>query len=165
MPLIVFSIITYGLMKKVSIFDSFTKGAKDGLETTFRILPSLVALVTAVSMLRASGFIDFLCNLMTPFLDFIGFTKEIVPLSLMRTISGSGALAVIDEILKTHGADTFIGRCASVMAGSTETTFYTLAVYLGSVGITNSRHTVRSALCADLTAMIVSVFIVKLIFY
>ncbi|MBQ7075242.1 MAG: spore maturation protein, partial [Clostridia bacterium] len=91
--------------------------------------------------------------------------KELVPLSLMRPISGSGALAVIDEILKTHGADTFIGRCASVMAGSTETTFYTLAVYLGSVGITNSIHTVRSALCADLTAMIVSVIIVKLIFY
>lgn len=165
MPLIVFSIITYGLMKKVSIFDSFTKGAKDGLETTFRILPSLVALVTAVSMLRASGLIDFLCNLMMPFLDFFGFPKELVPLSLMRPISGSGALAVIDETLKTHGADTFIGRCASVMAGSTETTFYTLAVYLGSVGITNSRHTVRSALCADLTAMIVSVIIVKLIFY
>ncbi len=165
MPLIVFSIITYGLLKKVSIFDSFTKGAKDGIETTVRILPSLVALVTAVSMLRASGFIDFLCNLTAPVLNFVGFPKELVPLSLMRPISGSGALAVIDEILKTYGADSFIGRCASVMAGSTETTFYTLAVYLGSVGITNSRHTVKSALCADLTAMIISVIIVKLIFY
>lgn len=165
MPLIVFSIVTYALMKRVSVFDSFTKGATEGIETTIRILPSLVALVTAISMLRASGFIDYICNIISPVLNIIGFPKELVPLSIMRPISGSGALAVIDDILKTNGADSFVGRCASVMAGSTETTFYTLAIYLGSVGITNSRHTVKSALCADLTAMFLSVLLVKLFFY
>lgn len=165
LPLIIFSVIAYGLMQKINVFESFTVGAKDGIETTVRILPSLIGLITAISMLKASGALDALCNFLAPALDLVGYPKELVPLSIMRPISGSGALAIINDIIKTHGADSFIGRCASVMAGSTETTFYTLAVYLGSVGISNSRYTVKSSLCADLTAMIASVLLVKLLFY
>ena len=164
-PLIITAIVGYGLLKRISIFECFTSGATEGIETTIKILPSLIGLVCAISMLRASGAIDLLCSAVEPILNTIKFPKELVPLSLMRPISGSGALAIINDIIKTYGADSFLGRCASVMAGSTETTFYTLAVYLGSVGITNSRYTVKAALCADFAAMAASVILVRMFFY
>lgn len=164
-PLIITSIICYGYMQKINIFECFTKGAADGIETTIKILPSLIGLVCAISMLRASGAIDIICNIAQPLLKTIHFPNELVPLAIMRPISGSGALAVINDIINTYGPDSFVGRCASVMAGSTETTFYTLAVYLGSVGITNSRHTVKAAISADIAAMAASVILVRLFFY
>jgi len=163
-PLIITAIICHGFMQKVNIFECFTSGAAEGIETTIKILPSLIGLVCAISMLRASGAIELLCTAAEPLLNRINFPKELVPLAIMRPVSGSGALAVINDIIKIHGPDSFIGRCASVMAGSTETTFYTLAVYLGSVGITNSRHTVKAALCADVAAMISSVLLVRMFF-
>ncbi len=162
-PLIITAIICYGIMKKTNIFECFVSGAKEGIETTVNILPSLIGLVCAISMLRASGTIQYLCNILEPALNFIKFPKELVPLAIMRPISGSGALAIINDIINTYGPDSFIGKCASVMAGSTETTFYTLAVYLGSVGITNSRFTAKSSLLADFAAMISSVILVRLL--
>ncbi len=164
-PLIIFAIIAGGFLNKVNIFDEFSEGAREGITTSVRILPSIIGLMCAVSMLKASGLIDYITVFLSPVLNAVRFPKELVPLSVMRPISGSASLAIINDIIKTNGADSLAGRCASVMAGSTETTFYTLAVYLGSVGITKSRYTVKAALLADITAMAASVFLVRLLFY
>ncbi len=162
-PAVIFLIIFYAMYRRVNIFDAFTEGAKDGLKTSVKILPSLVGLLAAVTMLRASGFFDAVQNLIMPITDFLGFPKELVPLAAIRPISGSASLATVRDILQGFGPDSFVGRCASVMMGSTETTFYTLAVYLGSVGITNSRYTVKAALLADLTGIVMSVLFVSLL--
>jgi len=160
-PLMLAIIISYGLMNKLPVFELFVSGAKEGIETTFQILPALIGLITAIAMLRASGALDAFGNFISPVISFISVPKEIVPLAVMRPISGSGSLAIVNDIINTYGADSFIGRCASVMMGSTETTFYTLAIYLGSVGIKNSRYTVKAALLADLTGILASVYIVR----
>ena len=162
-PVVISLIVANGILKKAPVFDLFIKGAKSGIETSFRILPSLVGLIVAISMLRASGFFDVAENLIAPISDKLNFPEELVPLALIRPISGSASLAVVRDILSRFGADSLIGRCASVMMGSTETTFYTLAVYFGAVGITNSRYTVKCALLADLTGIIASVIAVSLL--
>lgn len=162
-PTIIALILANALLKKAPVFDLFTEGAKDGLATSVRILPSLVGLLVAVSMLRESGFFDAVASLVSPVLDKIGFPKELVPMALVRPVSGSASLALVRDILNTYGADSFVGRCASVMMGSTETTFYTLAVYFGYVKIKNSRHTIKAALLADLTGIIVSVLVVSIL--
>lgn len=162
MPAVILLIILYAMLKKAPVFDLFAEGAKDGLKTSVKILPPLAGLLAAISMLRASGFFDALSAVISPITEFIGFPKELVPLALIRPVSGSASLAAVRDILQNYGADSFVGRCASVMMGSTETTFYTLAVYFGCVGITNSRYTVKAALLADLTGIVVSVFFVRL---
>ncbi len=161
-PILIIVIIGAGILNKVKVYDIFTDGAKDGLFTLFKIFPSLLGLITSVSMLRASGTLDIVCNLLKPALDFIGVPTEVVPLMLMRPVSGGGALAVVTDIFKNYGPDSFKGLCASVMMGSTETTFYTIAVYYGSVGITKIRHTLKAALIADLVGMIGAVVAVRL---
>lgn len=162
-PTIIALILLNALLRKAPVFDLFTEGAKDGLATSVKILPSLVGLLVAVSMLRASGFFDAVANVVSPVLNKVGFPEELVPMALVRPVSGSASLALVRDILNTHGADSFVGRCASVMMGSTETTFYTLAVYFGYVKIINSRYTVKAALLADLTGMIVSVMVVNML--
>ncbi|MBQ7953648.1 MAG: spore maturation protein [Clostridia bacterium] len=164
MPTIIVLILANGIIKKAPLFDLFTDGAKNGFSTSIKILPSLVGLIVAVSMLRASGFFEVTCDLLSPILDKLGFPPELVPMALIRPVSGSAALATVQNIITTYGADSFIGRCAAVMMGSSETTFYTLAIYFGSVGITKSRYTVKSALLADLTGIILSVVFVSLLF-
>ena len=159
-PAVIMVILTSGFLKRVKIFDAFCDGAKSGLVTAVKIFPSLLALVVAVSMLRASGVIDILTRLLSPVLSKTGMPPEVLPLALMRPVSGSGALAVITDIFENYGPDSFIGKCASVMMGSTETTFYTIAVYFGSVGITRTRHTLVSALTADAVGMICAVLCV-----
>lgn len=165
MPTIILLILANGLLKKAPVFDQFLDGAKNGFSTSIKILPSLIGLIVAVSMLRASGFFEITCGFLAPFLQKVGFPSELVPMALIRPVSGSAALATVQDIITTYGADSFIGRCAAVMMGSSETTFYTLAVYFGSVGITKSRYTVKSALLADLTGIILSVFFVSLLMY
>ena len=165
MPTIILLILANGLLKKAPVFDQFLDGAKNGFSTSIEILPSLIGLIVAVSMLRASGFFEITCGFLAPFLQKVGFPSELVPMALIRPVSGSAALATVQDIITTYGADSFIGRCAAVMMGSSETTFYTLAVYFGSVGITKSRYTVKSALLADLTGIILSVFFVSLLMY
>ncbi len=164
-PVIVAIILIIGLRKKVNVFDCFTVGAKEGIEVSIRILPSLIGLIVGISVLRASGVIDWFSSLIAPFLDRVGFPSSLVPLALIRPVSGSASLAVVKDIMSTNGADSFVGRCASVMMGSTETTFYTLTVYLGSVGVNKSRYAIRSALLADLTGIITSVVFVRLLMY
>ncbi len=161
-PATVFTIILFGLLRGVSIFDTFLKGAKNGLESTATVLPSIIGLVTAVSMLRASGAIDLLCHGLSFVFEPIGFPSQVLPLAVLRPVSGGASLAVLNDILSTYGPDSFAGRVASVISGSTETTFYTLTVYFAATHAKDSRYTLKSALLADITGILLSAFTVQL---
>jgi len=163
-PLTVFVIIAYGSKKHIAVYDSFVEGAKDGIESTFSIIPPLVGLMVAISALRASGTFEILSKILMPILNIIDMPTEVLPLALLRPVSGSGSLAIVSDIFKNYGCDSFVGKCASVMMGSTETTFYTLAVYFGAVGIKNSRYTLKAALTADLCSMLLSLYITSIFF-
>lgn len=164
LPTLVVLIVLYGAFKGVDVFNVFIDGAKSGFKTVFNIIPSLIALLLSINMLKASGGLDVLLSLLSPIGDFLGIPRDIIPLTILSPISGSGSLGVFESILKDFGPDSFIGRCASVMMGSTETTFYTLALYYGSIGVKKTRHTVPSALCADFTSFILSPRFVKIFF-
>lgn len=164
LPTIVVLIVLYGGFKGVDVFNVFIDGAKSGFKTVFNIIPSLIALLLSINMLKASGGLDVLLSLLSPIGDFLGIPRDIIPLTILSPISGSGSLGVYEGILKNFGPDSFIGRCASVMMGSTETTFYTLALYYGSIGVKKTRHTVPSALCADFTSFILSPRFVRIFF-
>lgn len=164
LPTIVVLIVIYGGFKGVDVFNVFIDGAKSGFKTVFNIIPSLIALLLSINMLKASGGLDVLLSLLSPIGDFLGIPRDIIPLTILSPISGSGSLGVYEGILKDFGPDSFIGRCASVMMGSTETTFYTLALYYGSIGVKKTRHTVPSALCADFTSFILSPRFVRIFF-
>ena len=164
LPTIVVLIVLYGGFKGVDVFNVFIDGAKSGFKTVFNIIPSLIVLLLSINMLKASGGLDVLLSLLSPIGDFLGIPRDIIPLTILSPISGSGSLGVYESILKDFGPDSFIGRCASVMMGSTETTFYTLALYYGSIGVKKTRHTVPSALCADFTSFILSPRFVRIFF-
>lgn len=163
-PLLLALTAIFALYKRVDVYSTLTDGAQEGLTVLVRILPSLVALLTAVYMLRASGAMEFIGSLLAPVLRFLGIPDELAALLLIRPVSGSAALAVGSELMAEHGADSYIGRVAAVMLGSSETTFYTIAVYFGSAGIRRTRHAVPAALLADLVCFISSAFAVRLFF-
>ena len=165
MPTIFVVIIGYGWAKKVDIFSAFLAGAKEGLKTLFGILPALVGLIAAITMFRTSGALQFITGLLSPITRLIGIPAEIMPLALLRPVSGSGSLALVNDIFTTAGPDSLVGRIASVVMGSTETTFYTLAVYFGAVKIQKSRHTVLAALLADATGIVAGTIICLLFYY
>ena len=152
------------LVRKVDLYAALTQGAAEGLTILLRIFPALVGLLTAISMLRASGAMEWLASLCAPLMERLGLPAEIVPLMLVRPISGSGALAVVSDLVQTHGPDSYIGRVAAVMMGSTETTFYTTAVYFGAAGIRNSRHTIPAALAADITGFLAAALTTRFFF-
>lgn len=161
-PSVIILIITHGAFKGIDIFSEFLTGAKNGFKVILNITPSLIALFLAINMLKASGGLQVLCNLLSPITDFLGIPRELTPLTILSPISGSGSIGMFETILKEHGADSFLGRCASVMMGSTETTFYTMTIYYGSIGIKKARHTLPCALCADFTSFILSPIMVHL---
>ncbi len=161
-PAFIVGIFAYALVKKVDIFNVFIKGAKENLLIGFDILPSLVALMLAVGIFKASGAMNFITELISPLTELIGLPSECVPLALMRPVSGSGALSLLESILEQHSPDSFVGRVASVLLGSTETTFYTIAVYFGATNIRKTRHALPSALAGDFTAFILSALTVRL---
>lgn len=161
-PIIMGAVGIYALSKRVDVFSALTAGAADGLRTVARIFPALVALLSAVYMLRASGVLEAVTGLLSPVLSLLGIPSETAPLMLLRPISGSGALAVGSELIESYGADSLIGRTAAVMLGSTETTFYVIAVYFGAAGIKKSRHAIPSALAADLVGFCMAAFLVRL---
>ena len=146
------------------MYAALTHGAEEGLGVLLRIVPALVGLLTAVAMFRASGAMDALSELLAPVLEWLGIPAQTAPLMLIRPVSGSGALAVGTELMTTYGPDSYIGRVDAVMLGSTETTFYTIAVYFGSAGIHRTRHAMPAALLADLTGFVASAFAVRLFF-
>ncbi|MBU1423791.1 MAG: spore maturation protein [Bacteroidetes bacterium] len=163
-PAIILFIVTYGAIKKVKIYETFVEGAKEGFNVGVRIIPYLVAMLVAIGIFRASGAMNILAWLVSPITLLIGMPAEALPMAIMRPLSGSGALGVMSEIIKTHGADSLIGRMVSVMMGSGETTFYVLAVYFGSVGISKTRHAVPAGIIADIVGILMSVWLVNLIF-
>ena len=164
LPVLLSATALYGMGRKVDVYGTLTRGAEEGLAVLLHIIPALVGLLTAVSMFRASGALEWFVSLFSPVLDLFGIPPETTPMMLIRPVSGSGALAVASDLILTHGPDSYEGRVASVMLGSTETTFYTIAVYFGAAGITRTRHTIPAALAADLTGFLASALAVRLFF-
>ena len=163
-PLVLCGVALYSALRRVDVYDALVQGAGEGLETLLHIVPALVALMTAVSMLRASGALDLAAAALAPALDRVGLDARLLPLMLTRPISGSAALGVGADLITTWGPDSTVGRTAAVMLGSTETTFYTIAVYFGAVGISRTRYAVPAALCADLTGFLAAAWAVRLFF-
>ena len=159
MPLVILVIIFKGLKEKINVFDVFLKGAVDGIEITLKIFPTLIGLFVAIGMLRSSGVLDFITKLISPVLSFLKFPEEIVPLALLRPISGSASTAVATDIMTQNSVDSFIGILASVIMGATETTLYTIAVYTGCVKIKNTRGVLLAALAADITGIVVALVV------
>lgn len=163
-PILAAGIVLIALTRRVKVYEVFVEGAKEGFKVGVRIIPYLVAILCAIAFLRASGTMDFLLNAISPVTNLLGMPSEALPMALVRPLSGSGALGVMSEIINTHGADSFIGRVVSTMMGSTETTFYVLAVYFGSVGITKVRHALWAGLIADVAGLLSAVWICRLVF-
>lgn len=163
-PLVITGVALYGAFHQVDVYDGLVTGAGEGLKVLFRILPALVALMTAVSMLRTSGALELAARALAPALGAVGIPPELLGLMLVRPISGSAALGVGAELIGAYGPDSYLGRTAAVMLGSTETTFYTIAVYFGAVGINRTRYAVPAALCADVTGFLAAAWSVRLFF-
>lgn len=164
MPFIFFYIIGMGLLMRTPIYDEFIKGAKDGFKVVLDILPTLIGLMVAIGILRASGALDLLSSLLKPFTDIVHFPSEILPVVLVKMFSSSAATSLLLDIFKEYGPDSYLGRLASIILSSTETIFYTMAVYFMAAGVKKSRYTLAGALVATLTGTIVSVIITNLVF-
>lgn len=163
-PCLLLMIPTIGLVKKVPVYESFVEGAKEGFQTAVRLIPFLVAMFIALQIFRQSGAMNGLIYILKPFTNALHIPEEVLPLALIRPISGSGALAMLANILEQYGPDSFIGRLASTIQGSTETTFYVLTVYLGSVGVRKVRHTLAASLISDIAGLLAAVYICYRIF-
>ena len=163
-PLVVAGVPLYALTRKVKVYPVFVEGAKEGFQVAVRVIPPLVAVVVALGMLRASGAMDGLAALLAPLTSRIGIPASVLPMVLVRPLSGGAALGVVADVLRSEGPDSYAGRLASVMAGSTETTFYVLAVYFGAVGVTRYRQALPAALLADLAGFAASVVAVRFLF-
>lgn len=163
-PLLLALTALVGLLRGVDVYSALSDGAAEGLRVLLRIAPALVALMTAIAMLRASGLVDAIGTLLAPLFHVLGIPPETVGLMLLRPVSGSAALGVGADIIQTYGASSTVGRTAAVMLGSTETTFYTIAVYFSAAGIRKTRYAIPAALCADLTGFLVASWTVKLLF-
>lgn len=164
MPLVIFIIILFGVKEKKPVFDLFLIGAKKGVEITIKIFPTLIGLFFSIGLLKESGIIDFVTEIISPILNIFNFPKEIVPLAMLRPISGSASIAIATDILKSNGVDSNVGLIASVIMGATETTLYTIAVYSSSVKIKKTRKVLLASLAADVTGIIVAVLICNLLF-
>ncbi|MGL4109570.1 spore maturation protein [Clostridium sp. LP20] len=162
--IIVVIIIGYGMIKGGKVYEWFIEGAKDGLNVCVRIFPYLLAMIVAVNIFKAANLLDILNNLLSPIAGAVGLPKEIIPLVLIKPLSGSGAQGIFANILQAYGPDTTIGLMASVIMGTTETIFYTVTVYFGAVKVKKVRHTVWAAILADLAAIIMAIFMVNSLF-
>lgn len=154
----------YAAIKKINVFDAFIVGAKQGFETSISIIPYLIAFMVGIGMLRASGFFDLMNQLLAPLMATIGMPPEVLPLALIRPFSGSASAGVMAELIHQYGGDSIISKTAATMMGSTETTFYVIAVYFGAVGIRRTRHAIPAGLLADLSGIITSVLICRYLF-
>lgn len=163
-PLLMLGIALWGLVRRVDLWNSLVDGAGEGLKVTLRVAPPLIALLTAVYMLRASGALELLGQVLGPALEAVGIPAETIGLILVRPVSGSAALGVGAELIETYGPDSLVGRTAAVMLGSTETTFYTVAVYFGAAKVAKTRYAVPAALCGDIAGFIAASWAVKLLF-
>ena len=163
-PFILAVILIYGTLKKVKVYESFVEGAKEGFEVGVRIIPYLVAILVAIGMFQASGAIELISNILAPILNIIGMPVDTLPLAIVRPLSGSGSFAIMTSIIENNPVDSFTGWLAATMTGSTETTFYVLAVYFGAVGVYKTRHAIPAGLLADLAGILASIFICRILF-
>lgn len=161
MPAIILLIVMYGIKEKNKVFDTFLEGAKEGIETTVSIFPTLVGLFVAIGALRSSGILDMIINIINPILTIINFPSELMPLALLRPISGSSSIAVATDIMKNCGVDSLLGTMASTIMGSTETTLYTIAIYTSCIKVKNTRFVLIAALTADIVGMLTSVAVCR----
>lgn len=162
-PLVFVYILFYGYYKKIDIYDSFIEGAEKGFKIVLQILPTIIGLMVAVGILRASGALDLLCDLVAPLTEKIGYPVEAVPLTFMRLVSSSASTGILLDIFKNYGPDSFIGRFVSVMMSSTETVFYTMSVYFMAVKITKTRYTLAGALISNFAGVIASLWITNIL--
>lgn len=163
-PLTIAFVSLYAMARRVDVYSALVQGAGEGLGVLIKIIPAMIALLTAVYMLRASGVMEALGQLLAPFLTQLGVPPETVGLLLVRPVSGNAALGVGSELISTYGPDSTVGRTAAVMLGSTETTFYTIAVYFGAAGVNRSRYALPAALCADVAAFLAAAWAVRVCF-
>ncbi len=159
-PMVIFGIIVYGMMMKVNVYDEFIKGAKKGFFTVIKIMPTLIGLMVAVGILRASGFLDFLAELIGKFTSYIGFPSQLVPLTIVKMFSSSAATGLLLDLYKEYGTDSRIGLIGSIMMSCTETIFYTMSVYFMTAKIKKTRYTLAGALVATLAGIAASVWLV-----
>ncbi len=162
-PALFLFFLVYGAFKKVKVYEVATEGAKEGFQVAIRIIPYLALMLVGIAIFRASGAMDVLIAVIRPLTDLVGFPAETLPMALMRPLSGSGSMGIMTETMTTHGPDSFIGVLVSTMFGSTETTFYVLAVYFGSVGIRNTRHALPTGLFADFVSFVAAFLFVSLL--
>ncbi|MGL5822002.1 MAG: spore maturation protein [Sarcina sp.] len=164
-PAILLVIVVYGMFKERKVYEWFVEGAKEGLEICFKIFPPLLAMIIAVRIFKEANLIEYMNNILEPFLQIIGMPNEILPLVLIKPLSGSGALGIFTDILNQVGADSRTGMIASVIMGTTETIFYTITVYFGAVGIKKIRHTLWATTIADIISVIIAIFLVGIMFF
>lgn len=164
LPLLIVSIPLYAAYRKVPVYESFTEGAKDGFDTAVRIIPHLVGMMAAISIFRASGAMEMVLGLFAPLLENIGIPSEVLPLALLRPITGAGSLAYTADLIQTFGPDSFVAKIASTIQGSTDTTLYVLTVYFGAVGIRKTRYALRVGLFSDVVGFIAAVAVCTLVF-
>lgn len=163
-PGLIVVFLGWGFVKKVKVYEVFVEGAKDGFNTAVRIIPYLVGMLFAIGIFRASGAMDVLVAVLSPLTELVGMPAEALPMAFLRPLSGSGSLGFMTELMKVHGPDSFIGVLVSTMYGSTETTFYVLAVYFGSVNIKNTRHALPAGLVADVFGMAGALIVCRILF-
>ena len=164
-PACLIIILIYGIHKKVPIFDVFLSGAEDGFKSTISLIPTFIGLITSISMLKASGALDTFAQLLEPICLTLKIPSQIMPLMLMRPISGGGSTALLNDIFTSYGADGKIGTLASMIMGSTETTFYTLTVYFGAIKIKNTRHALICSVAADIFAILTAIVLANLFIF
>ena len=164
LPFIVLIIVGYGIYKQVAVFDVFLDGVKEGLTMTIQIFPTIIAMIISVNIFLKSNILELVINFLNPLFNFLKFPKEILPLAVLRPISGSSSLIILDNILKTYGVDSFIGRVASVIQGSTDTTIYILGLYYGSVGVKKIKYSLLVGLMADISCIIIALIVVNILF-
>lgn len=161
-PIIFLLIITYGMFKGRKVYEWFIEGAREGLKVTLKIFPYLLAMIIAVQIFKEAKLMDLLNNLIAPVANLVGLPKDLIPLIIIKPLSGSGAIGVFTDLIKSVGADTRTGLIGSVVMGSTETIFYTITVYFGAIKVKKIRHTLWAAVFADMTAIIMAIFMVNL---
>ena len=164
LPIFIIVIIFYGVKKKINVYDTFLEGAKEGLMTAFSIFPAIIAMIFAINIFLDSNVLGFVMKLLSPLLGNINMPLEIIPMALLRPVSGTASLAIMNDIFKSFGPDSFIGRLASVLQGCTDTTIYVIALYFGTVKITKIRHALWGGLFADLVGIIAAVILTNLFF-
>ena len=164
MSLIIITILTIGIFKKVPIYEVFVDGAKDGFSVSIKIIPYLVAIIVAINMFKASGAIDILASLLGNLLDKLSIPVDVLPLILTRSLSGSATLGIFSDIANTHGSEAFVTKLAAVMVGSSETTFYVLTVYFGSIGIKKFRYALLTGILADVIGIVLAILVARMFF-